>query len=234
MSSEEPKGTDNRTHWESVAGTRWGRHISEVQRSCLAFAMSSLANGKAVESGYDGGRWSRLLADAGWVMTCLDIDARTLQLCQANIPDAKCVLTSPEARTLPCDDGSAQLLLCSEALPVIQSDWFAGEAHRILTAGGLVVGVFWNRRSLRGGYSDAVSHRRGAASFYSRNYREQVSHIRQPGFEFIKKEGCCWVPFSRESNSGLVHVFTTLEKCLGLRKIPDLSPWIVCVSRKVN
>ena len=139
------------TVWESVASTRWGRYTTEVVEHAVC-AAADLAGPprSALEIGCEGGRWSRLLADAGWMMTCTDIDPHSLAICQQRVPSARCLLVSPESTRLPCASESMNLLLCLEVFPVIESEWFPREAFRALAPGGVLVGVAHNRFSLRG------------------------------------------------------------------------------------
>src|SRR5262249_10147377 len=108
------------SYWEHLGeATRQGRYISAIQRRMIESASSTLRPcGKALEVGCESGRWSKLLADLGWKMTCVDVDARELNKCQEKIPSADCLLTSPQATTLPVETASQQLLLCIEVRPV--------------------------------------------------------------------------------------------------------------------
>jgi SAM-dependent methyltransferase len=224
-----------KTYWEQVAETTWGSYTTEIERQAIEFANAAAGPPcDAVEIGCEGGRWSRLLSDLGWRMTCLDVDEQALRACQEKVPQARCVLTSGEATTLPCEAMSVRLVLCIEVQPVIQSEWFGREVNRILQPGGLVVGVFWNRWSLRGLFSHFNSRRRGEVSFYGHAYLPWRTKFRDAGFELLREEGCCWSPFGRESDSKLVPFFSSLEKQLKLRRLPAASPWVVFVARKIN
>lgn len=222
------------SYWERIGdATRQGRYISAIQRRIITFAGSTLhSGGCALEVGCESGRWSKLLADLGWKMTCVDVDARELSKCQAKVPSANCVLASPEATTLPVETASQQLLLCIEVRPVIQSNWFCTEASRVLQAGGLAVGLYWNSRSLRALLHKVEARRSGTQDFYTSSYSEWRTNFQRLGFDFIQEEGLCWGPFKRDSDSNLIPVFATLERGLGLHKLPSLSPWIMFTARK--
>ena len=161
------------TYWEQVAETRWGAYITEIERRAIEFA-SSIARPieKAVEIGCEGGRWSKLLSDLGWGMTCIDVDEKVLQVCRERIPEAVCLLSLPEATSIPCETTSLRLALCVEVRPVMRSSWFFEEITRVLLPGGLVVGVVWNNRSLRGVCSHINSLRKGKVSTYTRSYSD--------------------------------------------------------------
>jgi len=63
-------------------------------------------------------------------------------------------------------------------------------------------------------------------------YPSWRSKFCRQGFKMIYEEGICWFPFKRESNSPLVPMFTQIERYLGLRRLPSVSPWIVFVAQK--
>ena len=139
------------TYWESKARSRWGSYISEVENRVILQAHDLARDPKiALEIGVEGGRWSKLLVDLGWDLICTDINPKTLAICQRRIPEANCILVSKRDTTLPASPGSLGLILCIEVIPVLRSDWFIKEAFRALQCGGLVVGVFENKLSLRG------------------------------------------------------------------------------------
>jgi hypothetical protein len=134
--------------------------------------------------------------------------------------------------TAACETASLGLLLCIEVFPVIPSEWFITEAFRVLHRGGLVVGVFANLLSFRGYYHSLVASARGQVVSYKVSYPSWRGKFCRQGFKMIYEEGICWSPYSRASNSSLVSVFTQIERYLGLRRLPSLSPWIVFVAQK--
>jgi SAM-dependent methyltransferase len=223
------------TYWEKVAATRWGAYVSEIEKQAILQAQSMAGKpGRALEMGCEGGRWSKLLADLGWQMTCVDVDPQTMAVCQRKVPAARCILRSPRDETIPCEADSMDLLVCVEVAPVIQSDWFLPEAGRVLCKNGILVGVCWNRTSARGVFS-RVKQRLAPdtdTAFYSRSYSGWRKDLGRAGFQLVHEEGFCWSPFGRASNSPLVPFFTRLERLLGLHRMTKFSPWIVFVARK--
>jgi hypothetical protein len=176
-----------------------------------------------------------MLADLGWNMTCTDIDAATLNVCRSKLPQATCILTRPQDTRLPCTSASVALLLCIEVAPVIQTSWFASEAARCLADEGILVGVFWNRASLRGA-AVALKERlqRRNTPFYKQTYRAFRRSLLDNGFALLHEEGFCWGPFGRASNSPLIPGFIALETGLRLDRLPVVSPWIAFIARKTS
>jgi len=229
------------TFWEHIAVTRrWGRYVSEIERHAIEYAQGLVsAPTRALEVGCEGGRWSRMLADKGWQVVCTDVNRDSLRKCQARIPEARCVLVQPTDTTLPCDTGAVGLLLCIEVFPVIEGAWFPAEASRVLSDNGVLVGVFINKRSLRGAFvhSRAALQRQEAEEnehrLYTRSYGEWKQRLPQYSFEVVYEQGFCWFPFPRKSDSPLIPLCTRIESTLGLQKMTSVSPWIVFVARKI-
>ena len=225
------------TYWERVGTTtRWGRYTTAIVEDAVRRAISMAGTpSAALDVGCEGGRWSHLVAEAGWSLTCTDVDADALALCAQRLPDARCILVSPTDTTLPCGDGTISLLLCLEVHSVIDSDWFMAEARRVLKPNGVIVGVLLNRTSLRG---LVVRAKRplglSSQKFYRWPYSRWRQCMRAAGFQIEYTQGFCWFPLPRASNSVLTPIFTGLERVLALRRIPLWSPWVVFVARALR
>lgn len=223
------------TFWEQAAATRWGAYVSEVEKTVILEAHNIAGgSGDAIEVGCEGGRWSKMLAELGWQMTCVDINPHVLAVCQRKIPSAKCVLADPKSDALPLVSNSAGLLLCIEVAPVIDSGWFFPEAARVLRSGGILVVVAWNKLSVRGLTSRIIYQVRGkkTGDFYTRSHSWLRRQLAGAGFQLLRQEGFCWSPFGRASNSSLVPWFVKLERLLRLHRFIALSPWVAIIARK--
>jgi SAM-dependent methyltransferase len=227
------------THWDRVAeSTSWGRYLSEVEKQVILRAEALVEKpARGVDLGCGGGRWSRMLASRGWSMTCLDVNRQALAICQRNVPSATCVLGQPKAQRLPLPPGSAELALCIEVIPLIESDWFQPEVKRVLAPGGVFVGVYINGRSLRGlawRIKNRFTHSDDDIEFYRSNYREWKRQLLAMDFEMLHEESCCWGPFTRCSNSPFVPAVAKLERVLRLHRVLTFSPWVVFIARKLG
>src|SRR5579863_6124598 len=90
--------TEQQTYWEVAAQSLWGSYISEMEKEAILRAHELAGTpARAVEIGCEGGRRSKLLSDLGWRMTCTDVDAKALKLCQLRLPEAACIVVEPEA-----------------------------------------------------------------------------------------------------------------------------------------
>ena len=189
----------------------------------------------ALEVGCEGGRWVRVLCDAGWRMRVTDIDADVIAICRERNPSAECLLVSPSDITLQAEDATVGLLMCLEVLPVITSNWFIPECARVLKPGGWVVATYYNSLSLRGwayrlkyrlkGQSEAPYYRSLPYHKYRRKWREV-------GFRIACEDGYAWGPFSRRSDSPLIPLATGLERACGLNRIVAFSPCVAFIAQK--
>ena len=221
------------TYWEAVAQTRWGAYTSDIVRHMILLAHDlSPRTTSALDIGCEGGRWSRLLWELGWNVTCTDIWEVNLNPCKKRIPSAECILVKPEDDIIPCESKVFDLVLCIEVAPVIQSYWFMDEIFRVMRPNGLVVGVFLNLYSLRGIAACFKAVLVGKSNYYKMDYPSWKKKLIAKGFRILDEVGYCWFPFSRASNSPLVAYFTRLEKALGLRRLINMSPWIAFIAQR--
>lgn len=225
------------TYWEHIgATTHWGRYLHDVEKRAILRAEAlARPRGHAIDMGCGGGRWAKLLADRGWDVTCTEVNPDALAVCQHKLPAAKCILAHPDDRVLPCVSHSKALALCVEVIPVVEADWFPREAHRILRAHGILVGVYINGRSWRAlaWRLKRLARRETTASFYNAPYSRWRRRLLGSGFEMVHEESCCWAPFSRESNSPFVPACARMERALGLHRVVSWSPWVVFIARRL-
>jgi len=231
------EGAPRMTHWDRVAqDTSWGRYLNDFEKQIVLRAEAlAVKPGNAIDMGCGGGRWSKLLSDRGWNLTCTDVDRHSLEICQQNLPNAKCILASPGDTSIPATTNSMGLLLCIEVVPLIEADWFRPEIHRVLRDEGLFVGVYINGRSWRGlawRLKDRLTQSRSGRGFYNAHYSDWKRRLLQTGFEMVHEESFCWGPFTRSSNSPLVPVCAKIERALGLNRVVSWSPWVMFIARK--
>jgi len=233
MPGESHTAESSQTFHERVASTRWGSYITKMERRALQYAVEAAGKpGSSLDIGCEGGRWSKILADANWNMTCIDVDTEAISTCAQRLPDANCLCMDPDYSKLPVGDASVDLVLCIEVPPVLYADWFLPEVRRVLKPNGCCVVVFWNRGSVRGRFAAARAERRGTYNYYPQRYVDWRENAVEHGLHTEYERGFCWMPFSRSSNSPLVGPAVALEKALGLRRWTRYSPWIATVLRR--
>jgi SAM-dependent methyltransferase len=215
----------------------YGWYLSRVEERAVVEGRDLVGKaGHALDVGCEGGRWSRLLAERGWHLTCTDVSAAALAICHRRLPEATCLLVGEDDTSLPSPDASQHALLCVEVPMVLQSAWFLAEAARVLAPDGYLVGVHYNRRSLRGFLYNHVPGFRSkndvAYFYFPEAYAAWRTLLRASGFELIREDGFGWIPFRKYSQSPLIGPAVWLERTLGLTRLARFSPMVVFIARK--
>src|ERR1700739_3060920 len=191
-----PEIIEQPTFWELAAQSLWGTYISEIEKDAVLRAHNIAGKpSRALEIGCEGGRWSKLLSDLSWKMTCTDVDAKVLKLCQLRLPAASCIVVEPGSDQIPCETNSIELLLCMEVAQVVNAHWFPQESRRVLTAGGLIVGIFLNFASWRGLLSRLTVPMRRSYAYYELSYIAWRKTLCSNGFNGDNERGVCLVSF---------------------------------------
>lgn len=222
---------------EDAEATKAGAYLSAIEKDVI-FRGQALAGrpSEALEVGCESGRWSELLSDLGWRMTCTDIDPAMLSLCQQRLPEAKCILASPTDTSLPLPSNSLPLLLCVEVPEVVQAPWFFPEAARVLKRGGILIGVMFNRWSWRGIFHRArrrLTGHRPMDKYYILSYSKSRTILERAGFRTVFEQGFYWGLFRRTSDSERVPMYERIERSLNLSRLTGFSPWIAFVAQKL-
>lgn len=221
------------SYWESQTKSRLGRYVTDAEQRAIETAHRLAGTPTtALDIGCGRGQWSKLLSDLGWRIVCTELDQRNLDSCKLLVPSATCIRVAPDDRQLPCDAESVGLAICIEVSPVIQSDWFIGEAARVLQPGGCVVAVLLNRLSWRGLVRKSAMVAGKRFTWYRFTYLAWKKQLRAAGLRVVHEEGYCWPPFKRKSDSPLVPPALWLERMLRLGKLVNLSPYVIIVARK--
>lgn len=221
--------------------TRWGGYLTNLEHQAISEALRILSSASdALEIGCQGGRWVEMLVGKGWRVTCTDVEEPVLRACQARVPSAKCIVVEPEDRTIPCGADSADLLLCVEVVPRHRQRLVSRRSPTRAPGWGMLMGVMMNRRSLRSLFVllrrklGLAPPYRDASALYSVSFSPWKRQLQPLGFQFEFEHGCCWFPFSRQSNSPLISLCAAVERALGLQRFVGISPWVVFVARKAK
>lgn len=221
--------------WEGAARSRFGTYITQYEEREFqrALAMAEPCS-DALEIGAEGGRWTTQLRQRGWRLTCTDIDPATLAVCQMRVPEARCIVVDPGDTRLPADDASIRLLVVMEVPPVSEAAWFPREAARVLQPGGILIVTLFNSLSARGAFYRMI-RRLGLRRFdgyTGPSYGNFRRALRATGLQIVGERGLTWFPFTRHSDSFLIPAADSVERVLGLSKLPILSPLVIVTARK--
>src|SRR5262245_13316584 len=108
------EGASNEVHQtvgERVALTLRGKCVIAMEETAILQARNLAGRpAEALEIGCEGGRWSKILADAGWKLTCVDVDPEALKACRAKMPDARLVLSNTETKLIDAPDQTFSLV----------------------------------------------------------------------------------------------------------------------------
>jgi SAM-dependent methyltransferase len=224
-----------KTFWEGVAKTRWGAYITRHEEHEFERALA-LAEppSYSLEIGAEGGRWAMQAHQRGWRPTCTDVDPATLAVCQERIPDARCVVVQRGDTRFPVADASVRLLVVIEVEPVSEAAWFPREAARVLEPGGILITTLCNPVSVRGVFYRMIRRLglRRQAAYMGPSYVAFRRALRASGLQVAAERGLTWFPFTRLSNSPLVPAADSIERVLGLSRLPTLSPLVIVTARK--
>lgn len=229
------QGETEADFFDRIGSYAWSRYLDKVERRAVSRAHRYADSPtRVLDVGAGNGRWSIMLHELGWQPVCADVDERSLAACRERLPEATFLHMRATDQRFPVPDESCGMMVCIEVLHVISSEWFVQESARLLVPGGVLVGVFGNRRSARGLYRHVryvLSGSRGL-DYYPSSYPRWKQVLRAEGFEILEEEGFGWFPFSRGSDSRLIRPLVAVEHALGLGRIPNLSPWVAFIARK--
>ncbi len=208
------------THWEKAAKTRLGRYLTRLETDFISKTISLDELHLAVDVGAEAGRFSSIAAKPEVSVVGLDLDAYSLQ--RLKLKNWSVLVIQADARKIPLRNDVFEAVLMVEVLDYIPELTEAlNEACRILKPGASLVLSFGNQSSVKA----RLRGLRGKS--YMHSYGEVIKSLEASGFKVTSKMGYNWLPFGRVSESVFVGFFAGLERLIGLRKVPSLSPWVM-------
>ncbi len=209
------------TFWERASRTKMGSYLTGIEVDFIVGRIDLAVCDYVADIGCEAGRFSLLVAKGGVNVLAIDIDLAGLKRLKEK-GNERVHLILADARRMPFRDGTLSAVLAIQVLDYIpQLREVVGECRRVLKRGGSVILSSGNRTSLK----SKLKGLRG--SRYMHSYRDVMRGLRDGGFSVRDREGYNWLPFNRISESGLLPAFARIEGALGLRRLPNISPWIL-------
>ena len=217
-------------YWDAVAKTAMGRYVTEIETGFIEQAIGRLARppAVAVDAGAGSGRLTRVLAAHVSRVIATEAKQELIAPLSKIAPNVTPQLVSSESVTLPLQDESVDLVVAIEVADLTQSPEFHRECARVLRPGGVLVLTLQNRTSWKGLLARLRRRHYRAehgATYYTWSFADLERSLTDAGLRVTGAAGLNWLPFRRESDSGLLGPLATVETALGLRKLASVSPW---------
>lgn len=226
-------------------GTRHGHYINGVEFGFIGRALAPLPAGAPVlDVSGGGGRLALQLAALGHRVAVTDISLPSLAhiASQPSQGRVELVLVAPGSRALPFRPGTIDAAICIQVWNLVQHDpSFFPSLFALLRPHARLVVDMTNARSYKSllrrliGRDETVLEEPGPslAPAYRYSAREIIARAVDAGFALRALEGFNWPPFTMGSDSPWVALAAWAERCLMLRRLPHLSPWVLaCFERR--
>lgn len=211
------------THWEKAAKTRMGQYLTHVETDFISSFVDA-SSGLIVDVGAETGRFSLPAANKDITVVSIDIDQQSLRRLNHKHKNIDVILA--DARKIPLTAHTVDAVFMVEVLDYIPESLEAvRECSRILKPCSPFILSFGNQSSLKA----KLKSLRGKT--YQHSYSAIRSCLLQAEFTITAATGYSWLPFGRISENRLVPFFASVEKLLGLRKVPRWSPWVILCAR---
>ena len=224
-------------YWDAVAKTAMGRYVTEIETAFIEQAIDQLDRppAVAVDAGAGSGRLTRLLAARAGRVIATEAKQELIAPLSKIAPNVTPQLVSPGSVALPLQDESADIVIAIEAAALTHSPEFHRECTRVLRPGGVFVLTLQNRGSWKGLLARLRRRHYRAehgATYYSWSFGDLKRSLSDADFRVTHATGFNWLPFVRESDSGLIDPLSAAERVLGLRKLASVSPWVLVAARR--
>jgi ubiquinone/menaquinone biosynthesis C-methylase UbiE len=206
------------THWEKAAKTRIGKYLTKIETQFIQNALNASSPNTVMDIGAEAGRFSQLNPNIETIS--VDIDPYGLKRLRKKAPNT--IIVQADARRIPLQSETLDAITMIEVLDYIpELDQAFSEALRTLRPEAHLIVSFGNRSSLK------AKLRRLRGKSYLHAYNNVIQALKGAGFVVKKKTGYNWLPFGRMSQNSIIPFLAGMERVVGLRRIPSLSPWVI-------
>jgi ubiquinone/menaquinone biosynthesis C-methylase UbiE len=233
---------DHEYHPDWLNTVALGQYLDHVERQ---FILSTLTRDPSVHKLVDlsggSGRIAVPLAQLGYDVTVTDVSIIPLRRLRQKDHSIRAELVDATTPVLPLADGSVDAALCIQVPFYVEDgrNWFFREVHRVVRPGGWLIVTSTNRLSYKGWLRRflLVLGRMEPQSWHRFEYVstpvDMETRLNQAGFSVERHLGYNWAPTLRFSDTALLPVYTTIERLVGLDRIPALSPWVITSARRM-
>lgn len=219
-----------------------GQYLDNVERQ---FILSTLTRDPSIHKLVDlsggSGRIAVPLAQHGYDVTVTDVSIIPLRRLRQKDHSIRAELVDATTPVLPLADASVDAALCIQVPFYVEDgrNWFFREVHRIVRPGGWLIVTSTNRLSYKGWLRRflLVLGRMEPQSWHRFEYVstpvDMETRLNKVGFTVERQIGYNWAPTLRFSDTALLPVYTTIERLVGLDRIPSLSPWVITSARRM-
>lgn len=206
------------THWEMAAKTRMGKYLTQVETKFIQDSISLTSLNTVMDVGAEAGRFSQLNSNPETIS--IDIDSYGLK--RLRLKTKNIVAIQADARKIPVRNETLDTIFMIEVLDYIpELDQAFMEAYRTLKPNASLILSFGNKSSLK------AKLRQLTGKSYQHSYAHIIHTLNKIGFQIKRKTGYNWLLFGRTSQNILIPTLSKLERIIGLRRIPNLSPWVI-------
>ncbi len=206
------------THWEIAAKTRMGKYLTQVETQFIHDSLNLTNLNTVMDVGAEAGRFSQLNSNAESIS--IDIDSYGLKRLSLKTKTIDAI--QADARKIPVQNTIFDIIFMIEVLDYIpELDQAFMEAYRTLKPNASLIVSFGNKSSLK------AKLRQLSGKTYQHSYNSVTQTLTKTGFQIKRKTGYNWLLFGRTSQNLLIPALAKLERIIGLRRAPSLSPWVI-------
>jgi ubiquinone/menaquinone biosynthesis C-methylase UbiE len=213
------------THWEQAAKTCMGKYLTQVETNFITKSIN-ISQAKAVmDVGAEAGRFSQFSKNNTTETISIDIDSYGLKRLKLKTKNTNVI--QADARKNPIKSVTFDAIFMIEVLDYIpELDQALAECHRTLKPNASLILSFGNKSSLK------AKLRQLSGKSYQHSYQKVTKTLTETGFSIKKKTGYNWLLLGRMSNNRIIPTLARIERFLGFRRIPSLSPWVIIHATK--
>jgi ubiquinone/menaquinone biosynthesis C-methylase UbiE len=212
------------THWEKAAKTRMGKYLTQIETQFIQNSINPSNLKVVMDVGAEAGRFSQL-SNSNAETISLDVDSYGLKRLKLKTESINAI--QADAKKIPIRVETFDAIFMIEVLDYIPKLGQAlAECNRTLKPGGAFIVSFGNKSSLK------AKLREFRGKSYQHSYNRVMQTLKDTGFQVGRKTGYNWLLFGRTSQNPLIPILSKLERLLGFRRIPSLSPWVIVHATK--